>query len=857
MVAVGDTLVNQVDPDLVKMWIDLLHIESEGLIHVCSDLDWTGETFDEKRRPLIPAYAQWLHDHGAKGVYMRATTLNRPLAPTERGGEEDSAMLPGVWADVDIAGPGHKTSKTLPPDEATAVALVRASGLPDPTVWIHSGGGLYPWWLFRTPAVVTPQSITQLRTLSYGIQKILGHTFEVNGAHYGTQVGDLARVLRLPGTVNRKLPDTPRMCEFFEDPMVAGTTGTLYEVAELAQLVAGLVAQIPEPEPIYAPAPPPRPPGAGLSPGDDFEARTDWDDALLLAGAGWRFRYQRGQTRYWERPGGSSTGGISATTGHDPDRDRLYVFTDATEFVPNESYTKFSAYALLHHGGNHKAAAAALRALNYGGQFAPPPQPVDLMPHSSNGHEPPAPQSTPPPAQRTFYRFSDVGNATRMTDMFGNMFRRCTSEKTWYQWNGKTWSPDHCLEVERAATRVTETILDEADALVGVDDEAAKKLSKFGLLSQSNTKIKGMVERFAAQPGIAVTTEHFDRHMDKITVGNGILDLVTGELGAFDSSLMLTRMFGANYDPSALAPRFEQFMRDILPDEELRTYVQRALGYTLLGRANERAIFLLFGPSGTGKSQMLLLMQRLFGMFGGAAAAAALRQRSSEMTNDLHGFRGKRFITTSETSEQAKLDEELVKRLTGRDDITSRDLYQSNITWTPECAIWMATNFLPKLNSDDNALWRRVKAIKFDTVFADREGGEVPDIGLSILADEASGILNWVLAGLAAYRARGLDEPAAVTEAVREHKVESDNVAQFMRDSLETGSLVTELDAAIKTSHLWAMYDVWCKQNRVPGYGLKRFTNRMRALGYEQVKRSTMHWLGVRAGPFGVLGSMG
>lgn len=117
----------------------------------------------------------------------------------------------------------------------------------------------------------------------------------------------------------------------------------------------------------------PLPPGA-VRPGDDFEARTDWAD--ILGPAGWTFVTQHGTTRYWRRPGKDR--GLSATTGRAGDRDRLYVFTTSTEFTAETPYTKFGAHALLHHGGNHKAAATELRRRGFGSK--PPHRGLSLVP---------------------------------------------------------------------------------------------------------------------------------------------------------------------------------------------------------------------------------------------------------------------------------------------------------------------------------------------------------------------------------------------------------------------------------------------------------------------------------------------
>jgi hypothetical protein len=99
----------------------------------------------------------------------------------------------------------------------------------------------------------------------------------------------------------------------------------------------------------------------GLRPGDDFEARTDWADILT----DWTLVTTQGNTRYWRRPGKTDPG-FSATTGHADDRDRLYVFTTSTMFEAERPYNKFGAYACLHHGGDHSAAASALAKQGYG-----------------------------------------------------------------------------------------------------------------------------------------------------------------------------------------------------------------------------------------------------------------------------------------------------------------------------------------------------------------------------------------------------------------------------------------------------------------------------------------------------------
>jgi hypothetical protein len=108
-------------------------------------------------------------------------------------------------------------------------------------------------------------------------------------------------------------------------------------------------------------------PVGAVRPGDDFENKADWADII---GDEFDPVFTRGQTTYWRRKG--KTAGISATTGHASDRDRLYVFSTSTAFEAEVPYDKFAAYTLLTQGsttsGAFKQAAAELGRRGYGSQ---------------------------------------------------------------------------------------------------------------------------------------------------------------------------------------------------------------------------------------------------------------------------------------------------------------------------------------------------------------------------------------------------------------------------------------------------------------------------------------------------------
>lgn len=340
--------------DQAREWLEIVYSETPGLLHICSTADWRGRLFQPYDTEEALSYIQTLDAGKIEGIYARACTLRQPPPAGGRGGDDLSFYLPGLWGDIDIAGPGHKTKNVLPPDIDEALRIVHISGLPAPSHWIHSGGGLYPWWLLKDPHLIS--DLEDARTLSAGWQQALRRAAELAGYHYGSGIGDLSRVLRIPGTINRK-EGLERPCGSLEG---WGWSGQLYTYEQLVDALAAVTPAPPPPRAIEAKF------GGnsrdGERPGDEFNRTADWHDILLPQG--WQWIRRMGDSWYLRRPGKMS-GGHSATLR--VSTDRLYVFSEeAQPFEPFKLYDKFSAYTLLEHGGDFSAAARTLATRGYG-----------------------------------------------------------------------------------------------------------------------------------------------------------------------------------------------------------------------------------------------------------------------------------------------------------------------------------------------------------------------------------------------------------------------------------------------------------------------------------------------------------
>lgn len=576
---------------------------------------------------------------------------------------------------------------------------------------------------------------------------------------------------------------------------------------------------------------------AGLSPGDHFEQVTDW--AEILEPHGWTLNSRQGPERHWTRPGKDRRDGSSATTGRAADRDRLYVFSTSTPFDSEVPYTKFGAYALLNHGGNHHLAAAELARRGYGVRAEPGTE-LDLL------HIP------APPASAPDYPRSDDGNVRYLFDRVQGRFHYLVEEKEFILWNGQRWVPDVRGELEAQWLDLVEE--NRLGAISRGDESGAKWWTNCG----NRARITSAVNGLKCKRGFAITASEMDQDCRLVNLSNGVLNLETFELTPHRPDRYMTKVMNAKLDPDATCPNFVSFIERVLPDPGLRSYVQRSLGYSLLGSADQRALFLICGPSGTGKSTLMNAMELLFGDYGASAPSGTLRaagRETSAPSNDLHTLRGKRFVSTSETNESTSYNEDLIKRLTGRDKIVSRELYQKFQEWSPRCVIWLATNHPPKFSSDDDAIWRRAKIVPFNTVLLGE--GEVSDYAHNVLALELDGILNWVLEGLRAFQAHGLGEPTEVQEMASEVRLQSDPASRFLEDLLADGILVQGADFTIRTSELYSMYTEWARRTGERSLGSRRFNNRLRSgypFGESKVAGNYM-WTGLgRASGAGVLG---
>src|SRR6266545_3978733 len=269
---------------------------------------------------------------------------------------------------------------------------------------------------------------------------------------------------------------------------------------------------------------------------------------------------------------------------------------------------------------------------------------------------------------------TDLGNGERLVHHHGNSLRYCHPFKKWYCWDGQRWRPDDSGAPGRAAKLTVREIYNEASIAASADDR--KALAAWAAKSESNTAIQAMLARASVEEPLVILPDWLDTDPSLLCVNNGTIQLTTGELRPHDRDDLISKLAPVDYDPKATAPTWTGFLQRIMDnDSELIGFLQRAAGYCLTGQTGEHCFFLPYGTGRNGKSTFLNAIHAMLGDYAQQLPRdTLLRRRGENIPNDVARLAGARFATAIETRQGQKLDEEIVKQITGGDKITARFL---------------------------------------------------------------------------------------------------------------------------------------------------------------------------------------
>lgn len=440
-------------------------------------------------------------------------------------------------------------------------------------------------------------------------------------------------------------------------------------------------------------------------------------------------------------------------------------------------------------------------------------------------------------------RYTEGGNAERFIDLHGDDLRFCGHMNTWFKWDGNRWSPDMTGAVYQMSRDVVVQLYAEATQKLArhqrgeITAKEATSVSKFAKTTDTARGLQNIIKLASTMPEVAVSPEQLDCQSWKLNTVGTTLNFDTPEELVHEPARedMITKMCGCSFNFDAACPQWERFMDEIFAsDKELIRFVQKAVGYSLIGKINEKCFFFCYGDGSNGKTVFLNVLRAMFGDYGQQASIRTFLKRrgDSEIRDDLVNLKGARFVTAVEPDENSKFDMEVMKPLTGNDPIRCRTLHQRQIEYLPEAKLWIAGNNKPLITETNTGAWDRVRLIPFTVSFVGREDRGLEDK----LRAELSGILNWAIRGYRMYLEEGLDTPKCVREATEQYKVECNSLLSF----IETHCVTKKgLGLEVRTTLLHERYKGYCELEGYYSFSTRRIKATLKEQGIQMVHKAS------------------
>jgi P4 family phage/plasmid primase-like protien len=297
-------------------------------------------------------------------------------------------------------------------------------------------------------------------------------------------------------------------------------------------------------------------------------------------------------------------------------------------------------------------------------------------------------------------------------------------------------------------------------------------------------------------------------------VSNGVLDLrgKTPKILAHDAKYPFRSSPRIKYDPKSKCPKFlKQLLGAALGTNDINL-LQRYCGSMLLGPNTCHGILIIRGTAGGGKSTLVTVMEKVLGENN----VAQLRTKHLSGRFETSAFIDKRVLVGKDVPGETLTENgaRLLKSLVGG------DLLQAEIKYNPtkqlirgdyHVVITSNTRLRIALDGDEDAWRRRLLIVDFEN---ERPEKSIPDFAAKLVAEEASGILNWLVEGAATYRKEMHKHGGLTLSEEQEQRVamllhDSDSVLSFIEQRVALKN-----NGDVSGEELLLNYHELCRKNQ-------------------------------------------
>ncbi|MBO6182513.1 MAG: hypothetical protein J6N44_02830 [Acidaminococcaceae bacterium] len=473
---------------------------------------------------------------------------------------------------------------------------------------------------------------------------------------------------------------------------------------------------------------------------------------------------------------------------------------------------------------------------------------------------------------------TDAGNANRLHSLLGDDWKFVPQLGRWLHWNGQRWQEETNGSIRVAAMEAFRNLAADIRSLPSCHDmkemQHRQKVADALGRAESIGRVKGALSFLE---GLALKQYgEFDTDPFLLNLQNGTLNLSTGELRPHNKKDFITKICGASYEPRSVAKNYsqaekpasetvssagettakesgmnvdilsdnnsaqslwEETVRAILPDPAVRRWMQKFMGYCLTGSTEEEKFVVAYGPGGCGKGTFFETVAAAMGDYKSVVPVDILLTSNvynggNNPTPELAKLPGKRYVLSSESNKNRRMDEAKVKLLTGGDTLTARHLHADPFEFQPSFKLVLQTNYLPSISDAmDKGIRRRLVIVPFTAEIKQRD----PKLKQKLLQPEnQQACLAWCVEGAKLWQQEGLEDfPTEMQKAADSFYEESDLLQQWLEKRTEPSLGFLKFDRALKD------FNEWLATGGNSFYQRKSFSEAMEAHGKIKTRRET------------------
>jgi putative DNA primase/helicase len=393
----------------------------------------------------------------------------------------------------------------------------------------------------------------------------------------------------------------------------------------------------------------------------------------------------------------------------------------------------------------------------------------------------------------------------------------------WHLWNGAVWRRDDTLRTFSFAQEFCRRIAAEVNKRATAKKIAeAKTRAAVVALARENRVLATLPEQWNADPLLLGTP-------------GGVVDLRTGEMRPARPDDLISK--ATRVAPGGDCPLWRAKLLEICGgDTEFVGFLQRWFGYCATGLTREEMLTFFVGDGGNGKGTVIETIAFVLGDYATAVPMTTLvHVKYAEHPTEIAKLHGVRMAVASETSDGARINASIVKRLTGGDKLTARFMRADYFDFAPSHKLMISGNAPLILGRVDKAIERRWLTVPFEQVFE-------PDKRLKEkLRKEAGGILSWLIDGCLQWQRVGLAVPEVVIKATEGYLRDQDDLAGFIEDRC-----IVEDEARENGRELYEAWKIWAERYGVWAGRFKEFRDRLATRFKETNSHNTRYYKGLR-----------